>query len=208
MSTTDAGPAPEQPTDPDAYVETEEDRVLSRIGHAWWLIALLGVVSIVAGIIVLIRPFTAVNVAAIIFGIWLLISGIFQLVQSFDHKLDGTSRVLSAISGLLGIVLGIFCFKSIEGRISLLVLFIGLWWIIRGVMQLVTGASGTGASGWLIFTGILAIIAGIVVLVWPITSLAILTIMVGIWLVVLGIFEVIASIRVRSIDKKLTAQAT
>lgn len=206
MSTSDAGAVPEAPTTVTVTV-TDEEQALSKIAHAWWLILLLGVVSLIAGIIVLIRPFGAIRVAAIIFGIWLLISGIFQLVQSFDIRLDSTSRVLSAISGLLGIVLGIFCFKSVEDRLSLLVLFIGLWWIIRGVMQLVTGASGTGASGWLIFTGILGILAGIVVLVWPITSLAILTIMVGIWLVVLGLFEVVASLRVRSIDKKLKLAA-
>ncbi len=207
MSTPDTGSTTDQPTAYEVAADAQLESMLSKVGHAWWLIALLGLISIIVGILVLIRPFEAVRIAAIIFGIWLLVSGILQLVQSFDNKLDATSRILSVISGLLGIVLGVICFNSVQDRISLLILFIGLWWIIRGVMQLVTGASGAGSSGMFIFTGILGILAGIVVLTWPITSLEILTVMVGIWLIVLGVFEVVASIRVRSIDKKLVAQA-
>ncbi len=210
MSTPDTGSTTDQPTAYEVAADAQLESMLSKVGHAWWLIALLGLISIIVGILVLIRPFEAVRIAAIIFGIWLLVSGILQLVQSFDNKLDATSRILSVISGLLGIVLGVICFNSVQDRISLLILFIGLWWIIRGVMQLVTGASGAsgaGSSGMFIFTGILGILAGIVVLTWPITSLEILTVMVGIWLIVLGVFEVVVSIRVRSIDKKLVAQA-
>ena len=51
-------------------------------------------------------------------------------------------------------------------------------------------------------SGILGIIAGVVVLVWPIGSLTVLTVVAGIWLVVLGLFEIIASFRVRSLNKK------
>ncbi len=207
MSTPDTGSTTDQPTAYEVAADAQLESMLSKVGHAWWLIALLGLISIIVGILVLIRPFGAVRIAAIIFGIWLLVSGILQLIQSFDNKLDATSRILSVISGLLGIVLGVICFNSVQDRISLLILFIGLWWIIRGVMQLVTGASGAGSSGMFIFTGILGILAGIVVLTWPITSLEILTVMVGIWLVVLGVFEVVTAIRVRSIDKKLVAQA-
>ncbi len=207
MSTPDTGSTTDQPTAREVAADAQLESMLSKVGHAWWLIALLGLISIIVGILVLIRPFGAVRIAAIIFGIWLLVSGILQLVQSFDNKLDATSRILSVISGLLGIVLGVICFNSVEDRISLLILFIGLWWIIRGVMQLVTGASGAGSSHMFIFTGILGILAGIVVLTWPITSLEILTVMAGVWLVVLGVFEVVTAIRVRSIDKKLVAQA-
>ena len=179
----------------------EQKALLDRIGRAWWVVLLLGIISLIVGVVVLVRPFTAVNVAAIIFGIWLLVSGVIQLAQAFDKQLETISRVLNAITGVIGIVLGLICLDSAEDRIALLTLFIGIWWIMRGIVQIAVGASDQG-GGVVIFLGILGVIAGGVVLIWPIASLTVLTLVVGIWLVVLGIFEIIASFRVRSLKKQ------
>lgn len=181
--------------------------VLDRVGNAWWLVLLLGAVSLIAGILIFVHPFVAIRAAAVILGIWLLVSGLFQLVQSFDSELETVARVLSAMSGVIGIVLGIICFDSVEDRIALLTLFIGIWWIIRGVMQLVVGSSLEGGSGLVIFLGILGIFAGIVVLVWPIASLAVLAIVAGLWLIVLGVVEIITSFRLRSMRNQVEAVA-
>ena len=179
----------------------EQKALLDRIGRAWWVVLLLGIISLIVGVVVLVRPFTAVNVAAIIFGIWLLVSGVIQLAQAFDKQLETISRVLNAITGVIGIVLGLICLDSAEDRIALLTLFIGIWWIMRGIVQIAVGASDQG-GGVVIFLVIIGIIAGGVVLIWPIASLTVLTLVVGIWLVVLGIFEIIASFRVRSLKKQ------
>ena len=179
----------------------EQKALLDRIGRAWWVVLLLGIISLIVGVVVLVRPFTAVNVAAIIFGIWLLVSGVIQLAQAFDKQLETISRVLNAITGVIGIVLGLICLDSAEDRIALLTIFIGIWWIMRGIVQIAVGASDQG-GGVVIFLGILGIIAGGVVLIWPIASLTVLTLVVGIWLVVLAIFEIIASFRVRSLKKQ------
>lgn len=181
--------------------DEDEQAFLSRLGRAWWIVLVLGAISLLVGILMLVRPFTAVNIAAIIFGIWLLVSGVIQLVQAFDSRLETVSRVLNAVTGVIGIVLGIICLESVEGRISLLILFVGLWWIMRGILQIVVGAGNEG-GGLFIFLGVLGIIAGVVVLVWPIESLTVLTVVTGIWLVVLGVFEIIASFRVRSLNKQ------
>lgn len=204
--------APHQPEDPQESTTSivvegpeltpaEEQALLSRIGRAWWIVLLLGIISLIVGVIMLVHPFTAINVAAIIFGIWLLVSGVIQLAQAFDSRLETVSRVLNAITGVIGIVLGIICLESVEDRISLLILFIALWWIMRGIVQIAVGASSKG-GGLSIFLGILGIIAGVIVLVWPIGSLTVLLFVTGIWLVVLGIFEIIASFRVRSLNKR------
>jgi uncharacterized membrane protein HdeD (DUF308 family) len=198
---------PSQPEGATVVVEdtsispAEQKALLDRIGRAWWVVLLLGIISLIVGVVVLVRPFTAVNVAAIIFGIWLLVSGVIQLAQAFDKQLETISRVLNAITGVIGIVLGLICLDSAEDRIALLTLFIGIWWIMRGIVQIAVGASDQG-GGVVIFLGILGIIAGGVVLIWPIASLTVLTLVVGIWLVVLGIFEIIASFRVRSLKKQ------
>ncbi len=203
--------SPQEGVDSDNPLTPEEQvaarAALDRLGHAWWLVLLLGAVSLIAGILIFVHPFVAIRAAAVILGIWLLISGVFQLVQSFDRELETVARVLSAVSGVIGIILGIICFDSVEDRIALLTLFIGIWWIIRGVMQLVVGTGLDGGSGLFVFLGILGILAGVVVLVWPIASLAVLAIVAGLWLIVLGVVEVIAALRLRSVRRQIEGAA-
>jgi len=188
----------------DDLTPQQKQELLSTIAHSWWLVLGLGVVSVIVGGLVLWAPFATVRVAAIIFGLWLLIGGIFRLAQSLDQQLDTTGRVVSAISGVVGIVLGIVCFQSVEDRVSLLVLFIGIWWILSGLMQLITSAGGRGepSDGFGIFLGLLGILAGIVVLVWPIGSLSVLVVVAGIWLLVLGLVQILVAFRVRSLANR------
>ena len=40
--------------------------------------------------------------------------------------------------------------------------------------------------GWYIFMGVLTTIAGVVMLAWPISSIVVLSIIAGVWLVVMG----------------------
>lgn len=51
--------------------------------------------------------------------------------------------------------------------------------------------------GWNIFFGIVSVIAGVIVLAYPLSSLVTLTIVVGVWLIVIGVFEVIAALSMR-----------
>ena len=217
------GPTPEPTSDPvssgqagsdgvvieaDDLTPVQKQELVSAIAHSWWLVLGLGVISVIVGGLVLWQPFTTVRVAAVIFGLWLLVGGIFRLAQSLDQQLDTTGRVVSAISGLVGIVLGIVCFQSVEDRISLLVLFIGIWWILGGLMQLIVSAGGRGgpSDGFGIFLGLLGILAGIVVLVWPIGSLSVLVVIAGIWLLVLGLVQIFVAFRVRSLANRTAPQ--
>jgi len=181
-------------------VGAPDQAIIERIGRAWWLVLILGIGSLIVGAIFLIRPFTAVNVAAIIFGIWLLVAGVFQLAQAFNSRSETVVRVLNTITGVIGIILGILALASVENRISLLILFIGIWWIMRGLVQIVIGASSE-AGGMNVFLGVVGLIAGIVLLVWPIETVTVFTVVVGIWLLVLGLLEVIAAFRVRSLNR-------
>jgi uncharacterized membrane protein HdeD (DUF308 family) len=52
-----------------------------------------------------------------------------------------------------------------------------------------------------IFFGVISFLAGIVVLAWPFDSLAILTLVVGIWLVVIGVYEIVEAFGIRKAGK-------
>jgi hypothetical protein len=88
----------------------------------------------------------------------------------------------------------------------LLAIWIAVGFIFRGVATTVSAISDPGVPGrgWNIFFGLISLIAGIVVLASPIESLVTLTLVVGIWLIVMGAFEVVTAFGIRSADSRQT----
>lgn len=165
----------------------------------WQLSATAGAAGIVLGVLVLVWPGATLVLVGTLFGIYLLVSGIFQIAGAFGHHVPGYLRALGLLSGALSVLLGLICFRGPMESILLLAIWIGFGWLLRGITQIVMAASTDGmpARSWLIIFGVIAALAGIVLITSPITSIATLTLLAGIWLVVLGVIEVVHAIQLR-----------
>lgn len=135
-----------------------------------------------------------------LFGLYLLVSGVLQLVSAFGTHAATSLRVMAFISGTLSILLGLFCFRGPMQSILLLALWIGIGWLFRGITQTLAAASDptVPARGWQIFLGIVSFLAGIVLIVSPFTSVAVLTLVGGCWLLAVGVTEIITAFVIRS----------
>ncbi len=182
-------------SDREQIVVTEGD-VMHAIGKAWWVVLATGILSILLGAVFLVWPGKTIVVIAVIFGVWLIVSGVVQLVQGFNAELSGGERALAVIVGVISIILGVLCFRGgIANGVYILSLFIGFSFLFRGIWQLIVGiqAKGKSGRGLLIVVGILGLIAGVIVLAVPFESLEILALITGIWLVIMGVIEVVYS---------------
>ncbi|MFC4128532.1 HdeD family acid-resistance protein [Nocardia rhizosphaerae] len=175
----------------------------------WQTILVTGILAVILGIIMLVWPGPSVLVAGILFGVYMVLSGIFQLIAAFTHLPSTSFRVLSFISGVLSLIIGIFCFRDELTSIVLLALWIGISWLFRGIAVLFAAIadSGVPGRGWQIFYGVISAIAGVIVIVWPISSITTLVLVVGIFLIVIGIMEVITAFGVRKDAQVLEEQA-
>ncbi|MFF4508305.1 HdeD family acid-resistance protein [Streptomyces sp. NPDC001401] len=167
---------------------------------AWQVVLITGVASLILGVLVLVWPGASLLAAGVLFGLYLLISGIFQLVAAFGTHKTTALRVLAFISGSLSILLGLFCLRGPMRSILLLALWIGIGWLIRGITQTLAAASDSNmpARGWQIFLGIVTFIGGVVLIDSPFESVAVLTLVGGIWLVAVGVVEIVTAIGIRS----------
>ena len=109
--------------------------------------------------------------------------------------------MLLFISGALSVVLAILSFRHFGdgSAVLLLSLWIGIGFIFQGVSATVVGVSvpELPGRGWYIVSGIVSVIAGWVMLVWPFDSIAVLTLAAGIWLVIIGVTEIVYSLVIR-----------
>ena len=174
---------------------------LASIGKHWGLVLALGIVSIIIGIMAIAWPGATILVVAILLAAYLIVSGIFQIVRGFSHGLSGGMRALLFISGALSLILGLIAISGVWRSVEILAIFIGIAFLFRGFGLLFESAEGGGSRGWSIFGGIVMLIGGFVVLVWPGISLVTLAWVAGIWLIIGGIFEIIAAFKLRSLAK-------
>ncbi len=169
-------------------------------GAAWQVLLTAGVAAIALGVFVLVWPKATLHVVGVLFGVYLLVSGVFQLAAAFGSHVPGHLRTLSFVSGALCVLLGLICFRGAAESILLLALWIGFGWVLRGVMLTAVALSTEGlpARGWQMFLGVVTFLGGVVLIVSPFRSVSALTVVAGIWLIVLGVTETAHAVRLRA----------
>src|SRR5215471_10037590 len=167
------------------------------LAGSWQTAMFLGAVTVILGLIVTLHPTTSLNVIAVLLGILMILSGIFHLIRVFDPR--EPHRVWLGIAGLLFIVIGVVLIRHLHLTRSLIGLIIGITWIVQGLAALIGGISGGVREGraWWIFFGVVSLIAGIVVAVTPSSSLNVFATLLGIWFMVMGVFEIIGGLLLR-----------
>jgi len=175
----------------------------SLLKHLWKSTLASGVLAVILGALVLAWPGKTLFVAAILFGAYLLVTGIVQVIFAFSLDVSAGGRVLLFLSGAAALILAVLCFRSLQDSILLLAIWIGIGFIFRGVATTVSAISDPTlpGRGWELFIGVISLIAGVIVLAAPFESLGTLTLVIGIWLIVLGVFEVVSAFGIRSASK-------
>ncbi|MGH3530810.1 MAG: HdeD family acid-resistance protein [Mycobacterium sp.] len=179
--------------------------VPSLLPHLWKSTLVSGILALALGILTLVWPGISILVAAIVFGAYLLVTGIAQVFFAFSLHVSAGGRVLLFISGAASLILALLCFRSLYDSILLLAIWIGVGFIFRGVATAISAISDPTLPGrvWEIFLGVISLLAGIVLIASPFESIGILALVVGIWLVVIGVFEIVSSFGIRRASKTM-----
>jgi uncharacterized membrane protein HdeD (DUF308 family) len=181
------------------------------VPHKWKVLLGSGVIAIILGALMLVWPGKTVLVATVLFGLYLLVVGGAQLFIAMASELSGGGRALLFISGAVSLILAVLTFRYFGDAFAILLfaVYIGISFIIRGVATTVAAISDAERStrGWDIFFGIVSVLAGIVMLLVPFTSIVTLALVTGAFLVALGLFEIVSAFRERRSSAKIPVKA-
>jgi uncharacterized membrane protein HdeD (DUF308 family) len=174
---------------------------VSDLTKVWWLFLVMGIASLVAGVILVTKPSHSLATLAVVLGIFLLLDGIIELVESFGHSVE--NRGLTAIIGILGIVVGVILIRHPTHAVSAIGLLIGIWLLAVGLVSLMR-AIALGARSFLsIVIALLEVVVGIVIISDPHIGYATLAIIVGIWLIINGVGSIALGVSIRSVRSEL-----
>ena len=101
------------------------------------------------------------------------------------------------VRGLLAILFGIIAMSYPGLTLILLMLFVGAFWVIEGLLGLFGVMGGEGHKLWGLLYAFVTIVAGVYVMTRPAISAVALAFVIGLWAIVKGFSEIAIAVRLR-----------
>jgi uncharacterized membrane protein HdeD (DUF308 family) len=154
------------------------------------------ILSALFGVLILTATGQVLEVVAVLFGIYFLVRGAIRLATGlFSGAFGAGGRVLNILIGLLLLVVGVLSVIHPAEILAVIGILIGISWIVDGVVSIVE-SSKSPSKGFTIFAGIISVVAGIVVVLLPLEGVAVLTMIAGIFLLVIAMIQLVGAIMI------------
>lgn len=171
----------------------------------WWVPASIGLLSLIAGVIVLAKPSDSLATLAVVAGIFVLLDGLAELFASIAGDTD--SRGLMALLGVLNLIVGVVLIRHPVGGVTFVVVVIGLWLIAIGAVRFVLSFEAESHRFWRLVVAAVEVIAGIVLISSPHIGFATLALLVGFAFIVNGVSMVLLGIALHAVKHDSAASA-
>lgn len=152
-----------------------------------------GILAIIFGVAAIFWPGLTLVTLVYLFSAFILVNGIMDLIFGVDRLISGAqavwTRILMLLVAVLQIGVGVYLLRHPGVSFATLILLIGFTFIVRGVFEIVSGLFEKASSSYKVLTilgGILAFVAGIVVLFQPVTSGVVFVWILGVYALITG----------------------
>jgi uncharacterized membrane protein HdeD (DUF308 family) len=176
--------------------------VAEEVAKGWWLYLLAGLISLVFGALILSIDWSVNSLGAFV-GALFIIQGAAYLIT---RPLDGGTRSTNVVAGLLGVAAGIALLVWPDRGLYVLAVFIGVFVVVSGVLHVVGAIANRWAPLWwlVLILGLIEIPIGIWALRRPGLTLAVVITLVGVWAIVIGIWQILIAFEIRNLPKRLS----
>jgi len=176
--------------------------------NIWWILLLRGILFLLFGIVATFWPAITFVTLAFVFALYIILSGVFNLIYGImgihhTHKY----WFLMIVVGILEIGVGVYAFNNPLINIAALTLLIGFTFIIRGIFETIAAFEdiyGHSHKVLLAIGGILGIIAGILVLRYPVAGSLAFTWVLGVYALITGSIFVALSMTINEITNDVS----
>lgn len=163
----------------------------------WWILLIIGLVSIAASVGLVAFPWAPVNLLSIIIGVGFIASGLSTLaLQRGSGAIIG--GILLAAVGVLSIVFSDALSDIIVNLLGFGLVFAGALWLLLAIRS--------GGSALLLMPALLTLGAGVVTLIWPTFALTIVAIVIGLMLFATGVFFIVQAFAARKLPPTLVQE--
>jgi uncharacterized membrane protein HdeD (DUF308 family) len=169
----------------------------------------VGVVTIIAGVVLLAWPDRTIVVVARVAGLLIAVIGVGEIIEALTIRTRGSYWGLLLVRGLLNLIMGVLLLVWPDITVTALVWLFGLDLIITGIIGLLVSgrvAPEHGRTGFIV-RGIVGIVLGILIVAWPDVTLWVITVIVALQLLIVGAVLLWSGYALGRIEKDGTALA-
>lgn len=176
------------------------DAMSEALARNWWVIAIRGVLGIVFGVIAFIRPDAAILAFILVFAAYALVDGVFAILAGIRAARQHERWGLLVLGGVASIAAGILAVLWPGITVIAFVLLLAAWSIVAGGLMVAAGfrLNRTHGRGWLIFSGVVSVIYGVLLAIAPLIGAVVLTWWIGAWALVFGVSLLILAFRLHA----------
>lgn len=185
------------------------DAMSEVLAESWWAVGLRGILGILFGLICLLTPGLAVEVFVILFAAYMLVDGVFAIVGGIKAARNGERWGLLILEGIVDLAAGLVAVLWPAITLVALVWLIAIWAVVTGALMLAGAFSLNLDHGrwWLALGGIASIIFGILLVIEPLIGAVVLTLWIGAYALVFGIFLLILAFQLHSKQEERARKA-
>jgi uncharacterized membrane protein HdeD (DUF308 family) len=172
--------------------------VLNALSRNWWATVLRGVLAIGVGVLAWLRPEIFWASLVVVFGVYAVVDGLFAIVAAITG--ETRDRAVHLLEGLVGIAVGLIVFLYPDQAGTAIVLVIGLWAAVTGVVEIVSAVQLRREieDEWLLgLGGVLSVILGAILIVRPQFGQVTTTYVLGTYGLLFGVVLVMLGLRLR-----------
>ena len=179
--------------------------MLETLARNWWAVALRGAAALLFGLLALIWPGVTVLVLVALFGAYALVDGAFALgIAIFGRRDGGGSRGWLIVEGIAGILAGILTFAWPGVTALVLLWLIAAWALVTGVLEIVAAVRLRREiqGEWVLaLSGVLSVLFGILLIVWPGAGALAVVFLIAIYAIVFGVVLLALALRLRRLHR-------
>lgn len=168
----------------------------------WWVLALLGALSIVTGFLALAWPGPTLLLIGIWFGLLLLLVGAGDLAVAFSAEASTGRRIAAGILGVITIFAGTVLLFRPGASVMTAAWVLGFWFVVTGILQVVQGLTHAESRLWNLLFGVIGVAAGAIILGSPRIGLQTLVLIAGIGFIVRGTVALTLGFALRGAGKR------
>jgi len=172
----------------------------ARLAQNWWAIALRGVFAILFGLIAVLMPGVTLASLVLLFGAYMLVDGIFAIIAGIRAAARHERWGGLLLEGVADLVACAIAFVWPLATVLAFVILMAAWAIVSGGLLLSAAFRLHPAHGkWLMgFGGLVSIIWGILLFLFPIAGAVVLTLWMGAYALFFGVTLLVLAFRLRS----------
>ncbi len=183
-----------------------ENNNLLQSGRHWYLLLILGIILIVVGIWVFSTPVLSYATLSILFAVSFFVTGILEIVYAVSNRKEVNNWGWSLVGGIIDLLIGILLMALPLTSMLFLAFYVGFGILFRSVMAIGKAIDlknqRIGDWGYLLFIGILGLLFSFVLIWNPLFAGFTIVFYTGIAFIIVGIFEIYFSFRLRKIGSR------